>query len=134
EAAIDTATDLATEAAMDGTADLVHRVVDLLARERAGLVTDVDGTISPIVAQPEDAVVLPEAREALRGLSEILELVAVVSGRRAADAWAIVGVDRLAYVGNHGLEACSQLGEHDTDAAARPWVPRLAAVRVHISR
>ncbi|HEV7664378.1 MAG TPA: trehalose-phosphatase, partial [Chloroflexota bacterium] len=93
------------ESASSGdNASLVLQVVGLLAAGRAGLVTDVDGTISPIVARPEDAAVLPAARDALAGLSHLLSMVAVVSGRRASDARAMVGVDGLVYVGNHGLE------------------------------
>jgi trehalose 6-phosphate phosphatase len=109
-------------------AALVLRVVDLLHSGRAGLVTDVDGTISPIVPRPEEARVLPRAREALDNLKDILSLVAVVSGRTAADARRMVGVNGLTYVGNHGLEIWSDLGGPQIVPEARPWVPRLAAV------
>jgi trehalose 6-phosphate phosphatase len=106
---------------------LTHDVVELLARGRAGLVTDVDGTISPIVAAPEDAYVLPDARQALRVLNGVLTLVAIVSGRTAAEARRMVGVDGLTYVGNHGFEVWSS-GGAEVVPAAQPWVPRVAAV------
>lgn len=70
----------------------------------AAILCDLDGTLAPIVARPE-AVEVPEAaREALRGLAARYALVGVVSGRRAADARRIVGLDELAYSGNHGFE------------------------------
>lgn len=106
---------------------LVDRVVDLLGSGRAGLVTDVDGTISPIAAMPEDARVVPDARAALTALRQVLALVAVVSGRTTTDARTMVGVDGLTYVGNHGFEVLRE-GGPEIVPAALPWVPRLAAV------
>jgi trehalose 6-phosphate phosphatase len=70
----------------------------------SAVLTDVDGTLSPIAPSPEEATVLPEAREALAALAERYALVGCVSGRRAADVRELVGVERLTYLGNHGLE------------------------------
>jgi trehalose-phosphatase len=44
------------------------------------------------------------AQELLRALDERFGLVACISGRRALDARRLVGVEELAYAGNHGLE------------------------------
>ncbi|MBV9329005.1 MAG: trehalose-phosphatase [Chloroflexi bacterium] len=109
-----------------GGAHLVGRVLAVLGAGAAGLVTDVDGTISPIVARPEEAMVLPRARAALIGLSQYLNVVGVVTGRSVADARQMVGVDGLTYIGNHGLEMLRD-GRAETLPEARPWVPRLAA-------
>jgi trehalose 6-phosphate phosphatase len=70
----------------------------------SGLVTDLDGTISPIASAPEQARVLPGCRRALEGLRERLDLVAVVSGRRGAEARKLVDVEGVVYLGNHGLD------------------------------
>jgi trehalose 6-phosphate phosphatase len=117
----------------NNAAGVAQDVVTLLGGGRAGLVTDIDGTISPIVARPEEAVVLPRAREALARLRDALVLVAVVSGRAAAEARAMVDVDGLIYIGNHGLEIWSERGP-ELVAEARPWVPRLAAVLEEVKR
>jgi len=74
------------------------------APERAALLLDVDGTLAPIVPRPEDARVPPETRTELERLASRYALVACVSGRTSADARRIVGVERLVYVGTHGLE------------------------------
>ena len=93
------------ESASEGdNGSLVDHVVDLLRSGRAGLLTDVDGTISPIVANPQDAFVLPRSCLALTALRDVLTLVAVVSGRRVLDTRRMVGIDGLTYVGNHGFE------------------------------
>jgi len=72
--------------------------------ERAAILTDVDGTLAPIVARPEQAAVPVEARKALATLSERYGLVGCISGRRAMEARRLVGVEGIAYSGNHGLE------------------------------
>ena len=68
------------------------------------ILTDVDGTLAPIAARAEDAAVPAVARAALAALSERFGLVGCVSGRQAAEAKRLVGLDEIAYAGNHGLE------------------------------
>ncbi|HXV35307.1 MAG TPA: trehalose-phosphatase [Gaiellaceae bacterium] len=71
---------------------------------RSALVLDVDGTLAPIVARPELAVVPAETRAELARLAERYRLVACVSGRAGDDARRLVGVEGIELVGNHGLE------------------------------
>jgi trehalose 6-phosphate phosphatase len=76
-------------------------------RRRPGagaLLFDVDGTLAPIVARAEEAAVPGEVRALLAQLVGRYALVACVSGRRAVDARSLVGVDGIAYAGNHGYE------------------------------
>jgi len=70
----------------------------------AAILTDVDGTLAPIVPRPDEAAVPARASELLRLLSERYGLVGCVSGRRAEEARRLVGVEGIAYAGNHGLE------------------------------
>ncbi len=70
----------------------------------SAVLTDVDGTIAPIVQDPAAASVPEETRELLGALAERYALVACVSGRPAADARRIVGLESIAYSGNHGYE------------------------------
>lgn len=71
---------------------------------RSVILTDVDGTIAPIVVNPREAAVPERTRELLRALAERYALVGCISGRRALDARRVVGLDELAYSGNHGFE------------------------------
>lgn len=82
----------------------VERCLATLRRTPAGLVTDIDGTISAIAPTPAEAVVGDDIRETLRMLSDRLAVVAVISGRSAAVGKAMVGLPDLIYVGNHGME------------------------------
>lgn len=72
--------------------------------QRAAILTDVDGTLAPIAARAEEAAVPAAARLALAALDERYGLVGCVSGRRAEEARRLVGLDGIAYAGNHGLE------------------------------
>ncbi len=74
------------------------------APERAALIFDVDGTLSPIAPRPELAVVPDETRAELRRLAGSYLLVACLSGRAGDDARRLVGVPEIEVVGNHGLE------------------------------
>jgi trehalose 6-phosphate phosphatase len=86
--------------------------------ERAAVLLDVDGTLAPIVPRPEDAAVPEETRAEVERLAARYALVACISGREAADARRLVGLDSLEYVGVHGLEA---------DPQARRFTPQLEA-------
>jgi trehalose 6-phosphate phosphatase len=68
------------------------------------ILTDVDGTLAPIVARPELAAVPSRTSKLLRALNERFGLVGCISGRQALEARRLVGVEEIAYAGNHGLE------------------------------
>lgn len=76
----------------------------LAAEPQFGLVSDLDGTLAPIVTRPEDAQLTERNRALLKELGQALPLVAVVSGRSAADVGQRVGIPGLVYVGNHGMD------------------------------
>lgn len=70
----------------------------------SAVLTDIDGTLAPIVDRPESAAVPEDARAVLAELSGRFAVVGCVSGRRAEEARALVGVQGISYAGNHGLE------------------------------
>ena len=90
----------------------------------AALFFDVDGTLAPIVAQPEDARVPDATRSELRRLAARYALVACVTGRTGEVARAIVGVPELTYVGEHGLEL---------DPDAEGWRDRIRSFAARVS-
>jgi trehalose-phosphatase len=97
----------------------VDALATLKAKPReAALIFDVDGTLAPIVDDPEAARVPASTRTSLRRLAGSYALVACVSGRTEAAAREVVGVPELVYVGEHGLEL---------DPAARAWSDRIRA-------
>ena len=77
---------------------------EALADSPAGLLTDFDGTISPIVHEPPLARLVDGADGALATLVDRLAVVAVVTGRDPLDARRMTGVPGLLIAGNHGTE------------------------------
>jgi trehalose 6-phosphate phosphatase len=72
--------------------------------QRAAILLDIDGTLAPIVEQPSDALVSEQTRQLLSAAARRYAVVACVSGRRASDARALVGVGTISYLGSHGAE------------------------------
>ncbi|MGI8999117.1 MAG: trehalose-phosphatase [Candidatus Limnocylindria bacterium] len=77
---------------------------ETLADAPAGLLTDFDGTLSPVVADPALAALVVGAAGALETLLQRLAVVAVVTGRAPLDARRMIGVPGLLIAGNHGTE------------------------------
>jgi trehalose 6-phosphate synthase/phosphatase len=67
------------------------------------LFLDFDGTLAPIADTPDRVVLHDEVRAALDRLSRVTTL-AIVSGRSLGDLRERVGIDGIAYAGNHGAE------------------------------
>jgi len=125
--------------------DPPQRVGEDIAARLAGtplvLMLDVDGTLAPIAARPEDAAVAPATRRVLdRLVASPGVSVVLVSGRGAADANGIVSVSGVWTVGNHGFEILTPTGDVETDAdladqsaaiaqAARELEPLVARVQ-----
>lgn len=72
--------------------------------DELALLLDLDGTLAPIVPDP-DAVAIPGTiRRSLERLTSRIGLVAFISGRSLADLRRIVAMDGVLYSGNHGTE------------------------------
>ncbi|HEV3128520.1 MAG TPA: trehalose-phosphatase [Solirubrobacteraceae bacterium] len=71
---------------------------------RAAILLDIDGTLAPIVDQPDEASVPEGTRQLLIQISRRYGLVACVSGRRASEARAMVSIGTISYLGSHGAE------------------------------
>lgn len=69
-----------------------------------GIFLDFDGTLSEIVARPDQARPLPWARSVLEELAARNDLVAVVSGRRTEDVRALIGASGIEVFGQYGIE------------------------------
>ncbi len=80
-----------------------------IARDWAGkstmLFLDYDGTLTPIAANPAQAVLSQENRELIAQLVKTPDMqVVIISGRMLENVKTMVGVDGVIYIGNHGWE------------------------------
>lgn len=111
------------------------------------VVSDFDGTLSPIVRDPLGARIVPAARAALRRLARTAEArperlaVVVLSGRAALDVAGRVRVGGVSYHGNHGIErgdlprrARPERLEVVAEAALEPYVERAHALGIGVAR
>lgn len=89
----------------DASLSRAHALADAaLSEAPAGLLTDFDGTLSPIVADPALAQLVDGADGALARLVKRLAVVAIVTGREPMQARELTGVPGILIAGNHGLE------------------------------
>jgi alpha,alpha-trehalase len=70
---------------------------------RAAVFLDYDGTLTPIVSQPEDAWLSDSMRQTLRELAA-RGPVAILSGRDLDDVRRRVNIDSIVYGGSHGFD------------------------------
>jgi trehalose 6-phosphate phosphatase len=103
----------------------LERVHWAVSRHPSAVVCDIDGTLAPIAPKPDLARLAEGAREALIRLSDLVEIVAVVTGRSAFDAVTMVDVPDALVVGNHGMEWIFR-GEHTIHPDALPYQSRLS--------
>ncbi len=95
----------------------------LLGRRPLALVSDIDGTLAPIVARPEDAAVSPRCRELLGDLIARGVRVALITGRTLEVARAMLALDGVVYAANHGLSLWVD-GHEERPAAAQEYLGR----------
>ncbi|MGW5429469.1 trehalose-phosphatase [Streptomyces sp. NPDC004059] len=119
----------ATQLGRDGLAAL-------LAKPSAALVgLDFDGTLAPIVADPEQARAHPEAVPALAALAPKVASVAVITGRPAAVAvryggfTGVPGLEHLTVLGHYGAERWDAV---TATVTAPPPHPGVAAARAEL--
>lgn len=94
---------------------------------------DFDGTLTPIVDRPEDAVLSAPMREILRRIATF-HRVAIVSGRDLTDIKTRVGLERLVYAGSHGFDIALPDGRGVSPAAARAALPALDSAERALAR
>lgn len=90
---------------------------------------DYDGTLTPIVERPEDAVISEATRQAVERLAGRCP-VAVVSGRDLDDVRAMVGVEGIHYAGSHGFDILAPDGS--SHQKARELLPVLDAAETEL--
>jgi trehalose 6-phosphate phosphatase len=76
---------------------------EVLAQRPLGLVFDIDGTLSPIAPTPDEARLYPGIVSLLEEAREHAH-IAITTGRAIDNGAAMVNVDGITYIGNHGLE------------------------------
>jgi trehalose 6-phosphate phosphatase len=102
------------------------------APRRTGLFCDFDGTIAPLVSDPDAARALPGALSALHELSRDMAVVAAISGRSAAFLATGLELDihhsPLRAIGLHGLEEWAPDATVRLKDGVSSWRPTIETV------
>jgi alpha,alpha-trehalase len=80
-----------------------HLIADSMKGKKPVLFFDYDGTLTPIVDDPNAAVLSAERRDFLEELSGVFT-IAIISGRGLNDLQSKVKLDQLIHAGSHGFE------------------------------
>jgi trehalose 6-phosphate phosphatase len=98
------------------------KIGELLHDKTPVIFLDYDGTLTPIVNRPEDAILSDEMKEVLKACASRLH-VAIVSGRDMIDLKNRVDIDEIIYAGSHGFRISGPEElylEHEKSASLLP--------------
>lgn len=110
--------------ALPSALERMEEIARLSAGRRLAVFLDYDGTLTPIVSRPEDAVLSSAARRAVKRLAELCT-VAVISGRDRRDVQALVGIGDIVYAGSHGFDIAGPHGYHLEYQHGTEYLPAL---------
>jgi trehalose-phosphatase len=96
----------------------------LLGEKAPVLFLDYDGTLTPIVKRPEDAIISDGMKTVLQECAKKFK-VAVVSGRDMDDLKSKVGIDNLIYAGSHGFRISGPGGLYNEHEKTSEIIPEL---------
>ncbi|WP_162053030.1 trehalose-phosphatase [Pontibacter pamirensis] len=99
-------------------------IPQLINGKKPAVFLDYDGCLSPIVKDPDKAVMTQEMRDTLQRLANVCS-VAVVSGRDRANVENLVQLDNLYYAGSHGFDISGPNNMHTEPGGASEAVPAL---------
>ena len=85
---------------------------------------DYDGTLTPIVDDPEKAFLPDSMREVLKKVTESFPL-AVISGRDLPDVRKLVGMEGIYYAGSHGFDIAGPGGMRMQHQKGTDYLPSL---------
>ncbi len=99
-------------------------VFKILAKKKPVIFLDYDGTLSPIVSRPEDAILSSQMKQTLTELAKVFT-VAIVTGRDKEDVENLVGIDELIYAGSHGYIITGPHGLFMEHPQSKEIIPKL---------
>ncbi|MFH1725670.1 MAG: trehalose-phosphatase [Elusimicrobiota bacterium] len=97
--------------------------------KRLAVFLDYDGTLTPIVATPDLAVLSEETKKVLKDLAEVCPTL-IVSGRGREDVAGLVGLEELYYAGSHGFDIAGPQSSkivHEVDKDLKAVIEEVAA-------
>ncbi len=110
--------------ALPSALDGIEGIVAEAGAAGVAVFLDYDGTLTPIVERPEDAVLSSSMRDAVRALA-MRCTVGVISGRDLDDVRSLVGIEGLYYAGSHGFDIRGPDGRREQRGEGREQLAAL---------
>ncbi|NIO08862.1 MAG: trehalose-phosphatase [Deltaproteobacteria bacterium] len=104
-----------------------------IENKRAVVFLDYDGTLTPIVEQPDNAVMTEKMRDIVQQLAKTLT-VGIVSGRARPKVFNFVKLDELIYAGSHGFDIACPGRSQIIHEAGKGFLPAIDKVYKEISK
>lgn len=121
-------TDDPLPSALDGFDEIARKAVG----KRIAIFLDYDGTLSPIVETPEQAIMTADMREAVVKLAECSPL-GIISGRDLEDVRDKVKIDGIVYAGSHGFDITGPDGLKFENTVGEDFLPALDSAEIALS-
>jgi trehalose 6-phosphate phosphatase len=110
-----------------------EEIFETLKKKKPAIFLDYDGTLTPIVPRPEDAVISDEMKKTLKELAKIFT-VAIVTGRDKEDVENLVGLDELIYAGSHGYIITGPDGLSMEHPDSKKIIPKLDEIEKEVEK
>jgi len=101
-----------------------QEIINQINGRKPVLFLDYDGTLTPIVSRPEDAVLSDEMKIVLKETANRIR-VAVISGRDMDDLKGLIGLDNIIYAGSHGFRISGPEGLYKEYEKSEKIIPKL---------
>jgi trehalose 6-phosphate phosphatase len=102
----------------------LKEIFQQLIKKDPAVFLDYDGTLTPIVSRPEDAILDHNMRQTLKELAANC-FVAVISGRDLKDVQNLVGLNDIFYAGSHGFDIAGPEGQRLAHQSGQEFLPAL---------
>jgi trehalose-phosphatase len=111
-------------ASLPSALDRIEEIRQETEKKEVALFLDYDGTLTPIVDSPDQAVLSDQMRDTVRKLAQLCT-VAVISGRDLQDVRSMVGIEDIFYAGSHGFDIEGPRGREAQFQQGKEFLPAL---------
>jgi trehalose 6-phosphate phosphatase len=121
-----------THTALPSALKNIQHIASRTKGKRIAVFLDYDGTLTPIVDDPEKALLSNSMRNVLKNVTKILP-VAVISGRDLREVQKLVGIRGIYYAGSHGFDIAGPEGMQSEHQEGSKFLPALDRAEKELS-
>lgn len=108
-----------------------REIFEHFRRAKPAIFLDYDGTLTPIVSRPEEALLPEETRQVVQELNNYCT-ISIISGRDVSDVRSMVGISGIVYAGSHGFDIVDPDGWRLAEERWREFLPDLDSAEAQL--